>query len=139
MNTFVLDLISVSGYDPNKLRVDFDVENNKMYIELLELNECVIDYRMRPLVGNDAFTKFNIVNVSYLSNAVINIIKDSLNIKLTGICDFEEMKFQFGSSDILKINQNSSSSVEIAYEIVNKENFSLVIYDLLGNKVYEKI
>lgn len=138
LNTFVLDLISVSGYDPNKLRVDFDVENNKMYIELLELNECVIDYRMRPLVGNDAFTKFNIVNVSYLSNAVINIIKDSLNIKLTGICDFEEMKFQFGSSDILKINQNSSSSVEIAYEIVNKENFSLVIYDLLGNKVYEK-
>lgn len=139
LNTFVLDLISVSGYDPNKLRVDFDVENNRMFIELLELNECVIDYKLRPLVGNDAFTNFNIVNVSYLSNAVINIIKDSLNIKLTGICDFEEMKFQIGSSDILKIYQNSPSSVEISYEIVNKENFSLVIYDLLGNIVYEKL
>lgn len=135
-NVFVLDLISISGYDPTKLNADFLKENNKLKITLEELDETTLNINLRPLVGNDVSTDFVIDNISYQSPTNLSVLVDSLQITLEGICDLEERLFKVSQSDNLSIFQDKLNAVEIEIDVTNKENLILSIYDLKGEEIY---
>lgn len=137
LNSFVLDLISISGYEPSTIDVNFDIENNFLELEIDKLIENSLVFEFRPLVGNDFKTQFNLVDISYNFDKDLTIYGDSLLITLNGICDIEERLFYFGDNNsYLNVIQENYNSVKIEYKVVNKENVTLEIFNTLGNKVY---
>jgi hypothetical protein len=135
VNTFILNLLSITDSKQNPLSVDYQIANNLIKLNFDKLNESIINLKFQPLLGKGIIAPIKIgkFTFDFDENTTINL--DSTEVELYGICEIEERMFSLGENTNLIIGQNNFKDATISIITNNKENTLLEIFDYKGSLV----
>lgn len=132
VNSFILNLLSVSDSKQNPIIVDYQIENDLIKINYNKLKESIITLKFQPLIGKGIITPIKIGKFSFDFEENSTIKFDSTEVELYGVCELEERMFGLGENSTLKINQDKFSEANISIITNNKEITTLEIFDSKG-------
>ena len=135
VNSFVLNLLSVSDSKQNPIIVDYQIDKNLIKLSYDKLKESTITLKFQPLIGKGIITPIKIGKFAFDFEENSTISFDSTEVELYGICELEERVFGLGENSTLKIKQDKFSEANISIITNNKEITTLEIFDSKGSVI----